>query len=312
MVASTLAGAFGGILMKLSHVVLITSSEVQLTPEERRHRQRVSWAYFLVGAVACQAVLNVGLSAAALASAPQSLLSPFVSCQIVFNALLSPCLGEQLTRRDLIGTLLIVVGCTLAGVFAPHAEQHYKLHDLLEDFRHGPFLVYLFVMAVLVAGMYVGARAPALVVRRVCAPALPGAFVGNANLFGKGAAGLVEELFLHHSAAARKALSEPLAYLILAVAPLLALGSLFFLNRALAQFDASRVVPIYISTLIVTSTVRARTRAPRAHRARGRPAAHPHLAPPRPTSPRCPAWAPRQRRGALPRSSRADLRRHLL
>lgn len=39
------------------------------------------------------------------------------------------------------------------------------------------------------------------------------------------------------------------------MAPSLAFGSLVFLNQALAQFDASRVVPIYISTIIVTSTI---------------------------------------------------------
>lgn len=193
MVASTLAGAFGGILMKLSHVVLNCGDGDTLTADEQQRRKRSSWAYFIVGAVIFQALLNVGLSAAALACAAQSLLSPFVSCQIVFNALLSPLLGERLTIRDVAGTLLIVAGCTLSGICAPKPKQSYTLAALLDDFRHVPFLIYLGMMGVLIVATYVGARTPSVVMRSVCAPALPGAFVGNANIFAKGAAGLVEE-----------------------------------------------------------------------------------------------------------------------
>ena len=254
MVASTMAGALGGILMKLSHTVLGPSdSLITLTPDEKRRRRRVSWLYFLAGAVVCQAVLNVGLSAAALACAAQSLLSPLVSCQIVFNAFLSPCLlGERLTRRDILGTALIVIGCTISGFVAPKEKQRYSLDELIGNFHHAPFEIYLCVMALLVVGTFVGARAPSQLARRVCAPALPGAFVGNANIFAKGAAGLVEEGFRTHSAAA---LGHPLSYAILFFAFTLPLGSLYFLNKALAQFEASMVVPIYISTLIVVSTV---------------------------------------------------------
>ena len=101
MVCSTIAGAFGGILMKLSHNV---SSEVPLlqeTPEQQTRRKRVSWAYFVLGVVVCNGCLNVGLSAAALACAAQSLLSPFVACQIVFNAVLSTCLlSERFTNCE--------------------------------------------------------------------------------------------------------------------------------------------------------------------------------------------------------------------
>lgn len=257
MVGSTIAGALGAVLMKLSHMVMLAdtadSADFFTPPEEQQRRRRLSWMYWLLGAVVCNACLNVGLSGAALACAAQSLLSPLVACQIVFNALLSQCvLGERLTRRDVGGTLLIVTGCVLAGVFAPKQEQHYSVDVLLDDFWRPPFLVYLGVMAVCFVGAYLGARAPHALVRRVCAPTLPGLFVGNANVFAKGAAGLVEEGFVKHSASA---LTHPAAYLLLLLAFVLPLGSLYFLNKALSQLDASKVVPIYISTLIVVSTV---------------------------------------------------------
>merc|ERR1719198_2366142 len=105
-------------------------------------------------------------------------------------------------------------------------------------------------MAALALFVYVGAHAPPLLTRRVCAPVLPGILVGNANLFAKGASGLVIELVVHQHTSA---FTDARAYLILAAAPVFAVASLCYLNRALAQFDASRVVPIYISSLIVTS-----------------------------------------------------------
>ena len=247
MVSSTVAGALGGILMKLSHTVLTLS-----TYEERR-RHRMSWLYFLMGAVVCNGCLNVGLSAFALAFAAQSLLSPLVACQIVFNAFLSRCiLGEVLTRRDILGTVLIVAGCVISGFCAPKPEQHYTLKELLHFFTRLPFVIFMIVTTALAIVAYLGSRSPALMLRRVCAAALPGSFVGLANIFAKSAASLVEEGFRKHDASA---LRRPLLYPIVAAAPALALGSLFFLNRALAQFRANLVVPTYISTLIVTSTL---------------------------------------------------------
>ena len=248
MVASTVAGALGGILMKLSHTVLTGIS----TYDEQR-RRRLSWMYFLLGAVACNGLLNAGLSAFALACAAQSLLSPLVACQIVFNAFLSRCiLGEVLTRRDILGTVLIVAGCVLSGLCAPKSEQHYSLKELLHFFTRLPFVIFMAVTTALAIVAYLGSRSPALMLRRVCAAALPGSFVGLANIFAKSAASLVEEGFRKHDASA---LRRPLLYPIVAAAPALALGSIFFLNRALAQFRANLVVPTYISTLIVTSTL---------------------------------------------------------
>lgn len=240
--------------MKLSHMVTGQQNTLLAqSAEEQRRRRRISWIYFILGVVVCNAMFNVGLSAAALACASQSLLSPLVACQIMFNAILSPCLlGEPLTRGDIIGTALIILGCVISGIVAPKSEQHYSVQELVDNFHHTPFEIYLCVMAALVVVCFIGSRAPSLLVRRVCAPALPGAFVGNANIFAKGAAGLVEEGLKEHSAAF---LGHPITYAICFFAAALPFAAIFFLNRALAQFDANLVVPTYISTLIVVSTV---------------------------------------------------------
>ena len=241
MVSSTIAGAFGGILIKKSHLV--------------RQNRRLSWIYWLIGIFAFQAMLNVGMSMAALAFAAQSLLSPLIACQIVFNAALAPCLleGESLTWLDLVATALIVAGCVLAGIFAPHSDQHYTLHELLADFAKKPFLIYAAACTTLVVAAYMSSlqsRLPAL--QRISTATLPGFFVGNANIFAKVAASLVAGALQHGD---WSPFTKPLPYIVLIVAPCMAATSLGFLNRALARYSATQVVPTYISTLIVVSTV---------------------------------------------------------
>lgn len=180
MVGSTVAGAVGGLAIRKSH--LIARSNVKL-----------SWAYWLVGIFVVQLILNVGMSMAALAFAAQSLLSPLIACQIVFNALLAPCAlsGEVLTLADAIGTALIVAGCVAAGISAPHSDQHYSLPQLLADYQRPSFIAYSSGCAALMLGCYLSSlQTRFAAVRRVGASSLPGFFVGNANIFAKAASGL--------------------------------------------------------------------------------------------------------------------------
>ena len=254
MLGSNVSGALGATLMKLSHN-LVSTDMLLLSDSQRIRRRRRSWVYFFLGALVCQAVMTTVLPVAALSFAAQSLLSPFVASQIVFNALLSHrLLGEVLTRHDVAGTLLIVLGCAMSGIFAPKPNENYKLPDLLAFFGRAPFVVYLVLIGLLAPATYIGSRraAEGSLLLRVCASAMPGILSGNANVFAKSAGGLVSEaLHTHNWSAARK----PLTWLIILAAPVLALGNLYFLNRALARLPASHVIPIYISTLIVVSTI---------------------------------------------------------
>ena len=202
-----------------------------------------------------QALLNVGLSMAALAFAAQSLLSPFIACQIVFNAALAPCFltGETLTRLDMMATALIVAGCVLAGIFAPHSDQHFTLHELLADFGKAHFLVYAALCTALVVATYMSSIQSGLpAVQRLSTATLPGFFVGNANIFAKVAASLVAGALQRGD---WSPFTKPLPYIVLIIAPCMAAASLGFLNRALARYSATQIVPTYISTLIVVSTV---------------------------------------------------------
>jgi uncharacterized membrane protein len=243
MVGSTVAGAIGGLFIRKSHLIA------------SRHA-RLSWAYWLVGIFVVQLFLNVGMSMAALAFAAQSLLSPLIACQIVFNAFLAPCFlaGETLTVRDGVGTAFIVAGCVAAGLFAPHSDPHYSLQVLLDDYTRPAFLAYAATCAALMAGAYLGSlqrRWQSL--QRVGAAALPGALVGNANIFAKAASGLLVGAVAHGDWSPFA--KSPLPYVVMVVAPLMAGLSLLFLNRALAAWPATSIVPTYISTLVVVSTV---------------------------------------------------------
>ncbi len=51
-------------------------------------------------------------------------ISPLNSVNLVANTMLAPaCLGETLTRTDVIATLLIMIGCTITVLFGSHASE---------------------------------------------------------------------------------------------------------------------------------------------------------------------------------------------
>ena len=66
--------------------------------------------------------------------APQTLLAPLGAMTLVWNTLIAPCmLGEALTRRALLATLLIILGATLAVAFSSHATPEYVIPDDDDD-----------------------------------------------------------------------------------------------------------------------------------------------------------------------------------
>ena len=194
MMGSTFCGALGSLYMKKAEQLRAKAKagRYSLPASEWRRLRRARWCYFLLGAPVLQIALNTGLSTASFAFASQSLLSPLIAAQIVWTALLSPCIiGEWPTRYDLAGTILIVAGCALSGFFAPKFDQHYSLDALIADYAHPPFDAFLAATAGYLALAYAGARAPRLgaAPRRFCASTLPGALIGLMNVFAKSFSG---------------------------------------------------------------------------------------------------------------------------
>ena len=293
MVLSTFFGALGNVCIKQSfNVEASAAADSSLTPAARRRARLVSWAFWILGAPVFTIVLGAVMNVAAFAFAAQSLLSPFAATTIVWNSLLAPCcLRERLTRRDLAGTFVVVAGCAVAGASAPHSAATYTLDELLRLYAAPAFIAYAVAVAVALGGACVGRRAtapPAL--RRLCASALPGLIVGNTNVLAKSLSELLAQCFAHtppdfsaylHAASwypspgpgpspgpnprrnphpspspspKPKPKPKPNPRLISLGALLLPLSNLYFLGRALEAFSASKVVPVYFSTIVLVST----------------------------------------------------------
>ena len=81
--------------------------------------------------------------------APQSLLAPLGAASLVWNTLLAPCLlGERLGKIELLGTLIIIVGATLAVAFSNHETPTYTMPDFHKLWR-APLMVCYEVFVIL-------------------------------------------------------------------------------------------------------------------------------------------------------------------
>jgi hypothetical protein len=85
---------------------------------------------------------------------PIVVLAPLGAVSLLWNAVLSRILlGEHFSASTLAGTLLIALGATLIAVFGVVPEETHTIEELLTLFRRGPFVAYITLMCVAVAGV---------------------------------------------------------------------------------------------------------------------------------------------------------------
>jgi hypothetical protein len=83
------------------------------------------------------------LQGAALAIGPQSLLTCFESLTLVTNAMLAPCfLGERVGWKEVVSTVLIITGASLAVVFGPQVTATYTVPELIALYGGFAFIVF--------------------------------------------------------------------------------------------------------------------------------------------------------------------------
>ena len=92
-----------------------------------------------IGCLVVDAVLDVWT----FGLAPASLLAPMASMVLVWNVVTSPCLvGEQLTKRGLVGTVIIISGSICATIFSQHDTPSYSLEDFGERWSSPEVIIY--------------------------------------------------------------------------------------------------------------------------------------------------------------------------
>ncbi|RUS19348.1 hypothetical protein BC937DRAFT_87623, partial [Endogone sp. FLAS-F59071] len=78
---------------------------------------------------------------------PIVILAPIGAMGLVFNALFARILlGDAFTRQSVIGTILIVIGATLVGLFGVVPEPSHSLNDLIALYRRPAFISYFSVL----------------------------------------------------------------------------------------------------------------------------------------------------------------------
>ena len=93
---------------------------------------------------------------AALAFASQSLIAPLGSLTLVSNVFLAPLLlKEKLSRRDVVCTLVIVVGAALAVSCASHDDSTQSVKAMFSNFLRIQFIAYAALVVLSVVGLRV-------------------------------------------------------------------------------------------------------------------------------------------------------------
>jgi drug/metabolite transporter (DMT)-like permease len=69
--------------------------------------------------------------------------------------MIAPCfLGEKLSTRDVIFTLIIVVGTVICISFGSKEEGVYSIEYLMDLYTHTPFVVFGIFLAIIMAALY--------------------------------------------------------------------------------------------------------------------------------------------------------------
>ena len=194
---------------------------------------------------------------AALGFAAQSLITPVGGVTMVANVVFASFfLGETLTRKDIMATMVIVSGVALITVFASKKEACYTADDLIVLFQRWQFIVYTLVFTgSFFAFWYITRRASRK--RRIYGDLSP-QYLATKNLhrFGypclSGLIGAQDVLFAKATAELIKSSikgENQLIYLstwfIIVMMVACIFGQIHFLAMALKHFDAVYVVPVF-------------------------------------------------------------------
>ncbi|KAE9319279.1 hypothetical protein PF008_g18305 [Phytophthora fragariae] len=239
----------------------------ELGPEPKPAYRLPLWT---LGFVLC-AVGSV-LDFVAFGLAPQSLLAPLAALTLVWNMMLAPCFNkEKLSKKDIVSTLIIFVGATIAVVFASHTSPSYNLDMLMQLYRDPLTIVYFCVVVLTVVAHFaaikivdnfclmsnrhriiqVGTPGMWSTIRLVGYAGLAGTLGGQSVLFAKSTAELLKGVFNGDASC----FAHYQTYLI-AIALVVCLSlQIKYLNGGLLHYDALSMVPVYQAYWVISGVL---------------------------------------------------------
>lgn len=168
--------------------------------------------------------------------APASIVSPLGVVALISNCIIAPLLlKEHFRQRDFWGVLIAIGGAVTIVLSARMTDPKLGPHDIWKSITRWEFETYLGITAGLIvvlmwaSGRY-GDKSIMIDI------GLVGLFGGYTALSTKGVASLLTDTIW-------RAITFPIFYLLVFVLVVTAIFQIRYVNRALARFDSTRVVP---------------------------------------------------------------------
>lgn len=147
-------GVFGAILgtfLSTMGLGLQKLTHEKLKAEGKQVENYCQYPLWVLG-IACLAVDAV-LDVWTFGLAPASLLAPMASMVLVWNGLIAYCLvGERLTQKAALGTVVIITGSVCATIFSQHDTPSYSLADFGQRWSSAEVIVYQILVVVIFVG----------------------------------------------------------------------------------------------------------------------------------------------------------------
>mmetsp|Transcript_1553 Transcript_1553/g.2777 ORF Transcript_1553/g.2777 Transcript_1553/m.2777 type:complete len:340 (-) Transcript_1553:32-1051(-) len=252
-VLASMTGTAGKQLFRLSELEKLKEGTTHLC---------MSKAIFAAG-LALNVAVGPLIDMGSYAFAPQSLIAPLGALDVVWNTATAPCtLGEKLDALRIVGCMMIGTGAVVTSIVGSHDEKEMTIENIQDFLFRWPVFVYLLCLTVWLALNI------ALLIPRSAAPKgepwvtgdpvrglslgmTAGSIAGNMFCV-KAFVELVQSSIEQNSAENFK---HWLPYFIFAGALFFAISNLYFLTKAMREYEALFMGAVFEGSLIFAASV---------------------------------------------------------
>jgi len=210
----------------------------------------------LIAGIVVSAVAGPLLDLGAYAVAPASLLAPFASMDVIWNAGLAPwLLNEKLTRPRCMAIVLVFIGTLIAGICGPRDDRLYtyeSAEELVVSMRTPIYLAVLFG-GIAFSTMVLSRRPTGDPMRGIALGLLAGSLSGNMFCVKL----LMELVQISYRDSWESVWTNWLPYPLLLGAVFFAVSNLVFLTKGLREYQALFMVTVFEGAGMVTNAISA-------------------------------------------------------
>jgi len=242
-------GVPGGISVGRNSDRTDSEATMQLTKEQSEEEERFQRQSYLKSPYWWAGILLMTMGEAgnflAYGFAPASIVSPLGVVALVSNCIIAPVLlKERFRKRDFWGVVIAVGGAVTVVLSAKTSEGKMGPDDVWQAITRWEFELYLGITAGLIALlMWLSGKYGEKTI--IIDLGLAGLFGGYTALSTKGVASLLSDTLW-------RALTFPITYLLIVILIVTAVFQIRYVNRALQNFDSTRVVPTQFVTFTLS------------------------------------------------------------